>query len=327
MTETSARLLKLLSLLQARRDWPGEELARRLEVSARTIRRDVERLRELGYPVDALTGPSGGYRLEAGTAMPPLLLDDDEAVAIAVGLRTAASASVTGIEETSVRALVKLEQVLPSHLRRRVNALQSVTATLPPKGPTVDPEVLTVIAATCRDHERLRFRYRGRDGAETRRCVEPHNLVHLGGRWYLAAWDPDRADWRTFRVDRLAGPAPAGRRFTPRELPVADPAAYVAQNLTGAAYRFQARVTVHAPADLVRSRSQYLWGAVEPIDDRTCEYRTSDDSLDWLAMRIGMLGFAFEAHEPPELVERFRDLAQRFARAAGVTAPAPAPPA
>ena len=323
MTETSARLLKLLSLLQARRDWPGEELARRLEVSARTIRRDVERLRELGYPVDALTGPSGGYRLEAGTAMPPLLLDDDEAVAIAVGLRTAASASVTGIEETSVRALVKLEQVLPSHLRRRVNALQSVTATLPPKGPTVDPEVLTVIAATCRDRERLRFRYRGRDGAETRRCVEPHSLVHLGGRWYLAAWDPDRADWRTFRVDRLAGPAPAGRRFPPRELPMADPAAYVAQNLTGAGYRFQARVTVHAPADLVHSRSHYRWGTVEPIDDRTCEYRTSDDSLDWLAMRIGMLGFAFEAHEPPELVERFRDLAERFGRAAGVTAPAP----
>jgi predicted DNA-binding transcriptional regulator YafY len=179
MTATSGRLLKLLSLLQTRRDWPGAELARRLEVSARTIRRDIERLRDLGYPVDALTGPAGGYRLHAGTAMPPLLLDDDEAVAIAVGLRTAARASVTGIEETSVRALVKLEQVLPSHLRRRVNALQTATVTLAASGPTVDPEALTAIAGACRDRERLRFDYRGRDAAGSRRCVEPHTLVNL----------------------------------------------------------------------------------------------------------------------------------------------------
>src|SRR5215210_11726 len=182
MSETSGRLLKLLSLLQARRDWPGEELARRLEVSVRTIRRDVERLRRLGYPVDALPGPAGGYRLHAGTAMPPLLLDDDEAVAIAVGLRTAAGASVSGIEETSIRALVKLEQVLPSHLRRRVNALQSATATIVAPGPTIDPELLTTIAGACRDHERLRFTYRRRDGTESRRRVEPHSLVNLGRR-------------------------------------------------------------------------------------------------------------------------------------------------
>src|SRR5919106_5789305 len=183
MTETSGRLLKLLSLLQTRRDWPGNELADRLDVSGRTIRRDIERLRELGYPVDALTGPTGGYRLHAGTAMPPLLLDDDEAVAIAVGLRTAAGASVTGIEETSVRALVKLEQVLPSHLRRRVSALQSFTETLPAGGPSVDPPALTVIAAACRDSERIRFAYRDREGAASRRQVEPHALVNLGRRW------------------------------------------------------------------------------------------------------------------------------------------------
>src|SRR3954447_5276985 len=190
MSETSARLLKLLSLLQTRRDWPGEELARRLEVSCRTVRRDVERLRGLGYPAAAVRGPAGGYRLHAGPAMPPLLLDDDEAVAIAVGLRTAARASVTGIEETSVRALVKLEQVLPSHLRRRVNALQTATVTLATSGsPTVDPETLTAIAGACRDRERLRFDYRGRDGIESRRIVEPHTLVNLGRRWYLVAWD------------------------------------------------------------------------------------------------------------------------------------------
>src|SRR5213079_1482266 len=207
MTATSGRLLKLLSLLQTRRDWTGDELARRLEVSGRTIRRDVERLRELGYPVDALTGPAGGYRLHAGTAMPPLLLDDEEAIAIAVGLRTAARASVTGIEEPAIRALVKLEQVLPSHLRRRVRALGSATISPPVGGPTVDPQHLTVIAGACRDSERLRFAYRSRDGTDSRREVEPHALVNLGRRWYLVAWDRGRADWRSFRIDRLALPA------------------------------------------------------------------------------------------------------------------------
>src|SRR5256714_5521234 len=195
MTTTSGRLLELLSLLQARRDWPGAELADRLGVSGRTIRRDVERLRELGYPVDSLTGPAGGYRLRPGTEMPPLLLDDEEAIAIAVGLRTAARASVAGVEETAVRALVKLEQVLPSHLRRRVRALGSATFTLPAGGPTVDPQHLTIIAAACRDSECIRFSYRRRDGAESRREVEPHALVNHGRRWYLVAWDRRREDW------------------------------------------------------------------------------------------------------------------------------------
>ncbi len=235
MTETSGRLLKLLSLLQTRRDWPGNELADRLGVSGRTIRRDVERLRDLGYPVDATTGPAGGYSLHAGTAMPPLLLDDDEAVAIAVGLRTAAGASVTGIEETAIRALVKLEQVLPSHLRRRVNAIGSVLATLPASGPMVDPQALTTIASACRDRERLRFAYRSREDQESRRRVEPHSLVNLGRRWYLVAWDCDREDWRTFRMDRLERPAPAGGRFEPRTLPAEDPAAFVAAGLRASA--------------------------------------------------------------------------------------------
>ncbi|MGZ8633159.1 MAG: helix-turn-helix transcriptional regulator [Solirubrobacteraceae bacterium] len=318
MTATSGRLLKLLSLLQTRRDWPGQELARRLEVSGRTIRRDIERLRDLGYPVDALTGPAGGYRLHAGTAMPPLLLDDDEAVAIAVGLRTAARASVTGIEETSVRALVKLEQVLPAHLRRRVNALQTATVTLATSGPTVDPETLTAIAGASRDRQRLRFAYRSRDATDSRRrCVEPHTLVNLGRRWYLVAWDCDREDWRTFRVDRLEQLSPAGTRFAPRELPEADAAAYVAANLSGAPSRYQARVTLHVPAEQVPQRSLFTGSTVEPIDDRTCELRTSDDSLDWLAVRVATLGVDFEVHEPPELVERVRELAARLERATG----------
>src|SRR4051794_17555950 len=201
MSETSSRLLELLSLLQARRDWPGNELADRLEVSGRTIRRDMERLRQLGYPVESIPGPAGGYRLRAGSAMPPLLLDDDEAIAIAVGLRTAARASVTGIEETSVRALGKLEQVLPTHLRRRVAALGSATVAAPVAGPTVDPHHLTVIATACRDAEGVRFAYRRRDGTESRREVEPHSVVNYGRRWYLVAWDRRREDWRTFRLD------------------------------------------------------------------------------------------------------------------------------
>jgi predicted DNA-binding transcriptional regulator YafY len=317
MSETSSRLLELLSMLQGRGDWPGNELASRLEVSGRTIRRDVERLRRLGYPVESLTGPAGGYRLRAGSAMPPLLLDDDEAIAIAVGLRTAARASVTGIEETAVRALVKLEQVLPAHLRRRVSALSAATFTLPAAGPMVDPQHLTVIAAACRDSECLRFAYQSRDETESRREVEPHSVVNLGRRWYLVAWDRRREDWRTFRIDRLTKPASTGVRFMPRTLPAKDAAAYVNQSITTAHNRFEARVTLHVAAHEIRSRVPAHWGAITPIDGDRCEYRTGDADLEWLAVRIAMLGVDFEVHEPPELVEHLRSLASRLSRATG----------
>jgi predicted DNA-binding transcriptional regulator YafY len=315
MSQTSSRLLELLSMLQARRDWPGNELSSRLEVSGRTIRRDVERLRQLGYPVESLTGPAGGYRLRAGTAMPPLLLDDEEAIAIAVGLRTAARASVTGIEETAVRALVKLEQVLPAHLRRRVSALGSATVTLPVAGPTVDPQHLTVIAAACRDSECLRFVYRRRDETESRREAEPHSLVNFGRRWYLVAWDRARDDWRTFRIDRLTKPASTGVRFTPRRLPAKDAAAYVKQSITSARNRFEARVTLHVAAEEITSRVPSHWGTITPVDAHSCEYRTGDDDLGWLALRIAMLGVDFEVQEPPELVDHLRALASRLERA------------
>jgi predicted DNA-binding transcriptional regulator YafY len=315
MTETSGRLLQLLSLLQARRDWPGAELAERLEVSGRTIRRDVERLRGLGYPVDSLTGPAGGYRLRPGTAIPPLLLDDDEAIAIAVGLRTAARASVAGIEETSVRALVKLEQVLPAPLRRRVQALGSAMIAPAADGPTVDPQHLTAIAAACRDSECLRFAYRSRDGADTRREVEPHALVNFGRRWYLVAWDRGRQDWRSFRVDRLARPASTGVRFSARELPAEDAAAFVNQSIVGAPSRFEARVTLRASADEIAGRVPAHWGKIEPIDAHTCEYRTGDDDLWWLALRVAMLPVDFDVHEPPELIEHLRALTDRLERA------------
>jgi predicted DNA-binding transcriptional regulator YafY len=249
--------------------------------------------------------------------MPPLLLDDDEAIAIAVGLGTAARASVSGIEESAVRALVKLEQVLPAHLRRRVRALGQATVAPPVGGPTVDPEHLTVIASACRDGECLRFAYRARDGTDSRRVVEPHTLVHLARRWYLLAWDRGRDDWRTFRVDRLAKPGSTGTRFTPRPLPAADAASYVERSIAGAPNRFHARVTLHVPADQVRRRLSPHAGTVEPIDDRRCSFQTGDDDLAWLALRIAMLGVDFEVHEPPELADHLRALAERLQQAVG----------
>jgi predicted DNA-binding transcriptional regulator YafY len=314
MLETSSRLLELLSLLQARREWSGSELADRLEVGARTVRRDMERLRRLGYPVSATRGVAGGYRLGAGASLPPLLLDEEEAVAVAVGLRTAASVGVVGIEETAVRALGKLEQVLPKRLRRRVNAVGAATVPYPGTGPAVDPETLATIATACRDSERLRFAYRAHDGASSRRLVEPHRLVHTGRRWYLVAYDADRADWRTFRVDRIER-ATADRRFVPREPPSEDIAAYVSRSVSSARERYQARVILRAPLEQVSDRVRHTVGTLEAIDDRSCLLRTGSDWLGGLAVYIAEIGVDFEVLDPPELVERVRVLAGRFARA------------
>jgi predicted DNA-binding transcriptional regulator YafY len=319
MSETSSRLLEMLALLQGRRDWTGTELADRLGVTRRTIRRDVDRLRALGYPVESVTGPAGGYRLRAGTAMPPLLLDDEEAIAIAVGLRTAARASVTGIEETSLRALVKLEQVLPSHLRRRVSALGSAMIAPPAAGPTVDPQHLTVIAAACRDSERIRFAYRRRDSDESRREAEPHSVVNLGRRWYLVAWDLAREDWRTFRIDRISRPASTGVRFAQRKLPERDAAAYVKRSIDARPTRYEASVTLQVSAAELAGRLPSWWGGeLEPIDEGRCRYRTGDDDLGWLATRIAMLGVDFVVEEPPELIEHIRTLAARLKRATNI---------
>ncbi|WP_158841707.1 helix-turn-helix transcriptional regulator [Saccharothrix deserti] len=317
MLETSARLLRLLSLLQTRRDWPGPELAERLDVSPRTVRRDVDRLRELGYPVHATTGTFGGYRLGAGAALPPLLLDDEEAVAVAVGLRTASTGTVAGIEETSLRALAKLEQVLPSRLRHRVNTLQTYTVPVPRDTPaaTVDPAVLTTLATACRDRERLRFDYHDHHGATSARAVEPHRVVTWGRRWYLVAFDVDRQDWRTFRVDRLTPKTPTGPRFTPRDLPDGDAAAYVARTASAAAWRHHAEVVVHAPADTVAARVNPAVGTVEPLSDTTCLLRTGADDLTTLAVHLGMLDADFDVTSPPELLEHLRALATRYGRA------------
>ena len=247
MLETSARLLKLLALLQARPDWTGPRLAARLEVTTRTVRNDVERLRRLGYPVEATPGVAGGYRLGAGAALPPLLLDDDEAVAVAVGLRTAAGGSVAGIEEASLRALAKLEGVLPARLRHRVRALQRATVSVPGGGPTVDAAVLSAVAGAVRASE-LRFDYLTFDGTAARREVEPHRLVHVRGRWYLVAWDVARDAWRTFRADRIRPRTPNGPRFSPRPEPEGGAAAYVQRGAGAAVWRYRARIKVRAPA-------------------------------------------------------------------------------
>jgi predicted DNA-binding transcriptional regulator YafY len=315
MIETSARLLELLSLLQARTSWSGSALAERLEVDSRTVRRDIERLRRLGYPVRSTPGAGGGYRLGAGAEMPPLLLDAEEAVAVAVGLRTATSVGVTGIEETSVRALAKLEQVLPARLRRRVSALGAATIPYPWSGPTIDHEVLSAIATACRDHERLRFQYEGYDGAGSRRLVEPHRLVHTGRRWYLVAWDVRREDWRTFRVDRIGSVPQPDTRFSPREPPAADIAAYVARAISSTRDRHQARVVLHAPLADAVLRVPHALGTLEAIDARRSLLRAGSDWLGGLVALIVEIGVDFEVLEPPELVERVRLLAERLARA------------
>jgi predicted DNA-binding transcriptional regulator YafY len=318
MLETSARLLKLLSLLQTPREWSGTELAQRLAVTTRTVRNDVERLRQLGYPVHASRGAIGGYRLGAGAAVPPLLLDDEEAVAVAVGLRTSASGSVAGIEESSLRALAKLEQVLPSRLRRRVNTLQVYTVAVPSAvgGPKVAADVLSTIAAACRDHERLRFDYASHDKSTSRRDAEPYRLVNWGRRWYLVGWDTGRRDWRTYRVDRITPKVPTGPRFTPRPLPAADLATYVSRGVGAATWRYRAEVTVHAPASVVAERLPAAVGPVIAVDDHTCRVQTGSDNVEMLAVWLGMLGADFEVTDAPELVAQFRVLADRFARAA-----------
>ncbi|MFI5487714.1 helix-turn-helix transcriptional regulator [Micromonospora echinaurantiaca] len=318
MSDTPARLLTLLSLLQTPREWPGSELAARLGVSLRTIRRDVDRLRELGYPVQATMGAIGGYRLVAGKALPPLLLDDEEAVAIAVGLRTAAGHAVAGIEEASVRALAKLEQVLPTRLRHRVGALGAATEPLLTwSRPTVDPEQLTGLAAAIANRERLRFSYRRHDGVTGERRVEPHRLVSAGRRWYLVGYDNDRDDWRMFRVDRISEPDSIGVRTAARELPAADAAAYVTDKLTELTPVYRAVATLHAPVETVAGRVGDSPADLVPIDARSCRLTSHSDTLEWLAWRLLTLGCEFEVHEPPELVAHLREIGGRATRAAG----------
>ncbi|MEV0965254.1 WYL domain-containing protein [Streptomyces sp. NPDC049910] len=315
MLETSARLLELLSLLQLKRDWTSTELAGRLGVSTRTVRADIGKLRSLGYPVDARPGVAGGYRLAAGTAMPPLLLDDDEAVAVAVGLGAVATQRL-GVEETSLTALAKLEHVLPSRLRRRVEAVREATSVVPGSEPPLDLSVLGAVAAAIRGHERLRFGYTKPQGSEGSRHVEPQGLVSWGPLWYLLAWDLDRDDWRVFRVDRMVARTPTGARFRPRVIPEGDVVEYVVGRVSKAAWKYRARVRVRAPAAKVAARIPVPVD-IEVVDEATCRIELGADDPDQLALWMAQLDVDIEVIDGDELAVAFDRLARRFRRAAG----------
>jgi predicted DNA-binding transcriptional regulator YafY len=312
MPKTSARLLALLSLLQARRDWPGPLLAQRLDVSERTVRRDVDRLRELGYPIVAAKGPDGGYRLDAGTDLPPLLFDDEQAVALAVALQIATTTGA-GIEEAAARALTTVRQVMPARLRHRIDTLQ-ITAVERP-GPQVDSAVLMAVSAAVHAREVLRFDY---NGETPPRRAEPHHLVTWGRRWYLVAWDLDREDWRTFRVDRIAPRTPTGPRFTPRELPGGDVSAFVANRFRGfftGDWPCRGEVILDLPAAAV---SRYVYdGVVEELGPHRCRVVVGSWSWPGLAATIGRFDADIEVVGPAELKDAFANLARRYANAAG----------
>ena len=318
MANTSSRTLRLLSLLQTHRYWPGAQLAGRLGVSVRTLRRDVDRLRELGYPVEASRGVDGGYQLAAGGALPPLVIDDEEAVALTVGLQNAAQSTVAGVAESSLRALAKVTQVMPARLRRRAEALRAMTVPVQwgddGNRPRVDADVLTTIALACRDTERLRFAYTAADDTRTDRHVEPLRLVSVGRRWYLVAYDLLRHDWRSFRLDRLTTPQPTGAPFRPRELPAADAAEFVRTGLGASAQAVEVEAIVDVPAAEARARNGQ-WSTIEEIDEGRARMRMTTDDLAWPMFALGILGAEFQVVHPPELVEALHEWGSRFGRA------------
>lgn len=316
MVQTSARLLRLLSLLQRQRFWAGAELAEALEITERSVRRDIERLRSLGYPVHATPGVGGGYQLGAGTELPPLPLDDDEAIAVAIGLRSVTNGPVRGLGEASLRALTKLEQVLPRRLQRRVRALDAVTVPLHPTvSAGIDAEVLSQLAGACRDSEELSFSYLAGNGSRSTRRVEPYRLVHTSWRWYLLAYDLDRTDWRTFRVDRVEGRPRPGRRFTPRQLPAEDVAAYVSQAIAPHGAGLRAEVLFHAPAGHVSKRlGDVVKRVVEEGPDR-CRVEVRAPSVEYLALSLAFAEADFEVRDAPELAAALQQVAARVMRA------------
>lgn len=318
MSTSSARLIQLLELLQSRRAWTGGELATRLGVSARTVRTNVAQLRDLGIPVVASPGRAGGYELGAGSRMAPVLFADDEAIATAVGLATAAGTGIADVEGAAVRALAKLRQVLPDRLQRRVDALEGSIEPLrwSPERTTISAEALTVFSQACRDRVQVRFDYLDREGQATQRTVEPHTLVPDGRRWYLVAFDLDRDDWRTFRVDRTTRQRTARRRSAARDLPAADAATYVRQSITHSRPRHQAKLVLQVGIELAAERLGSRLGTLTPLDDDRCRLDAEVEHLDWLAMHLTLHEIDFIVIEPAELRERLTLLAARLNRAA-----------
>ncbi|GAB3525651.1 helix-turn-helix transcriptional regulator [Arthrobacter monumenti] len=312
MLETSARLLQLLSLLQVRKEWTGAALAGRMAVTERTVRRDIGKLRTLGYPISASPGVAGGYQLGAGAQLPPLLLDDGEALAVALGLAAVASGPVAGIGEASVRALAKLEQVLPPRLRTRFAALKGSVSTLAPPTTPVNPDCLTAISGAISDSRTVAFTYSGYDGNTTRRLVEPYRLVDTGRRWYLVAWDTMREDWRTFRVDRISSPPSERGRYQPRALPAKDLAEYVQRSITRSPYRYDVVVRLHAPLARIAESVGPSIAQLE-ADGADCTIlRAGWDSLDIPLVHLAALDVDFEILEPAEMREEALLMAERL---------------
>ncbi|HEV7715217.1 MAG TPA: YafY family protein, partial [Steroidobacteraceae bacterium] len=299
--------------LQSRRHWSGSALSARLEIDARTVRRDVDRLRELGYPIQASSGLGGGYQLGAGSSMPPVLFDDDEAVVVAMALRVAAG-SVGKMEETAIALLAKLDQVLPARLRKRASALHSVTISLASAEAVPPVDVLTRIASACRDHMKLKLSYKDRDGKATARTLEPLRLAHTGRRWYLVAWDLQREDWRTFRVDRVERLGSAGPAFVPREFP-GDIARYVTRSIAHSNYKYRVRVKLDGSAEMLSKQVPSWCGVLEAVDDKSCVLNTSADSFESLTALIAMTGVDFEILDAPELLPDLRRVVERLYRA------------
>ncbi|WP_020390900.1 helix-turn-helix transcriptional regulator [Kribbella catacumbae] len=311
------RLLRLLALLQSRREWSGSELAERLGVTDRTVRRDVERLRSLDYPVTGTTGSAGGYRLASGKNVPPLVLDDDEAVAVAIGLTSAAVGGVAGIEASSMSVLAKLERILPARLRPSVAAVGAAEVVGQDEAPRVDPGLLAVLAACCRDLEIVAFGYESRRGEGSRRRVEPHRLVMVQARWYLLAFDPERADWRTFRVDRVSELAPTRHHFTARPLPADDAASYLVESFAEAEYRHTVRLAVQLPAAVVRENFfGSVVGTISAVSESACEVRLSAESPALLTQYVAgivALGADFTLEATPATTELLRSTGRRLA--------------
>jgi len=331
MANTSSRTLRLLSLLQTRRYWPGPALADRLGVSARTLRRDIERLRELGYPVDAHPGVDGGYALAPGAAVPPLVVDDDEAMALAVAIQSQLAAGDGG--DAALRALTKIVQVMPRRLRARLDAVRSATTPVPwdtEDAAPLDHAVLSTLALGCRDAERVRFGYRAATGSESSRRVEPFRIVSLGRRWYLVGYDLDRQDWRTFRIDRISSAEGTGSSFAHRPRPFDDVGAFVRARVLGdfPGGRHHVEVVVDAPAETVTTQVG-RWAEVQPRTAETCTLTMETDSIAWPLFALGSVGAPFSVVTPPELVALATEWSTRFGRAGdgrGARPPAPGAP-
>jgi predicted DNA-binding transcriptional regulator YafY len=323
MLQSSARLLRLLTLFQSRATWTGADLTSRLEVTARTLRRDVDRLRTLGYPVHSTTGPAGGYMLGAGASLPPLMLDNEEGLAVAIALH-GGSADVSGVAEAGQRALAKLDQVLPGRVRKRLESLRAAIVRLPaPTKPRIELGVVETLAAACSEHRVVHLGYRDREGQATRRTVEPQRLVLAERRWYLAAWDRGRQDWRTFRVDRIAPPVQLGPGFVPRPAPEGDVADYVQRATSWRHQRHQARVLFHAPLAALRAKIPPAYGTLTAVGKRRCRLETGGANLDGIAVWLAVTGYPFQVESPRELAAHLGVLARRLVsrpRSASATA-------